>query len=89
VCAWLDRQAALHRWAPGRLVRAAAGAEFGTWLDRERGLSPVSVRCYCKQAKHFLAAIGGPELVSWTRAELSRLWWSIPATATAGQPRRW
>ena len=34
-------------------------AEFGTWLDRERGLSPVSVRCYCKQAKYFLAAIGG------------------------------
>jgi hypothetical protein len=20
-------------------------AEFGSWLDRERGLSPVSVRC--------------------------------------------
>ena len=29
-------------------------AEFGTWLDRERGLSPVSVRCYSKQAKAFL-----------------------------------
>src|SRR5512133_1071449 len=39
-------------------------AEFGTWLDRERGLSPVSVRCYCKQAKAFLAAIGGPGAVS-------------------------
>ena len=26
-------------------------AEFRTWLDRERGLSPVSVRCYSKQAK--------------------------------------
>jgi len=36
-------------------------AEFCTWLDRERGLSPVSVRCYCKQAKYFLAAIGGQE----------------------------
>ena len=35
-------------------------AEFCTWLDRERGLSPVSVRCYSKQAKAFLAAIGGP-----------------------------
>jgi hypothetical protein len=23
-------------------------AEFGSWLDRERGLSPVSVRCYSK-----------------------------------------
>jgi integrase/recombinase XerD len=38
-------------------------AEFGTWLDRERGLAPVSVRCYCKQAKHFLAVIGGPGAV--------------------------
>jgi hypothetical protein len=31
-------------------------AEFGTWLDRERGLSPVTVRCYCvvtrKRAGH-------------------------------------
>jgi site-specific recombinase XerD len=39
-------------------------AEFCTWLDRERGLSPVSVRCYSKQAKYFLAAIGGPGSVS-------------------------
>jgi integrase/recombinase XerD len=38
--------------------------EFGTWLDRERDLSLVSVRCYCKQAKYFLAAVGGPEAVS-------------------------
>jgi integrase/recombinase XerD len=39
-------------------------AEFCTWLDRERGLSPVSVRCYSKQAKAFLAAIGEPGAVS-------------------------
>ena len=39
-------------------------AEFRTWLDRERGLSPVSVHCYSKQAKAFLAAIGGPGAVS-------------------------
>jgi integrase/recombinase XerD len=39
-------------------------AEFRTWLDRERGLSPVSVRCYSKQAKYFLAAVGGPGAVS-------------------------
>jgi len=39
-------------------------AEFGTWLDRERGLSPVSVRCYSKQVKYFLAAVGGPGAVS-------------------------
>ena len=38
-------------------------AEFGRWLDRERGLSPVSVRCYSKQAKYFLAAAGGPGAV--------------------------
>jgi site-specific recombinase XerD len=38
--------------------------EFRTWLDRERGLSPVSVRCYSKQAKYFLAVIGGPGAVS-------------------------
>ena len=39
-------------------------AEFRTWLDRERGLSPVSVRCYSRQAKYFLAAVGGPGAVS-------------------------
>ena len=39
-------------------------AEFRTWLDRERGLSPVSVRCYFKQAKYFLAEAGGPGAVS-------------------------
>ena len=38
--------------------------EFRRWLDRERGLSPVSVRCYSKQAKYFLAAVGGPGAVS-------------------------
>jgi site-specific recombinase XerD len=38
-------------------------AEFRMWLDRERGLSPVSVRCYSKQAKYFLAAVGGPGAV--------------------------
>ncbi|HZD74141.1 MAG TPA: hypothetical protein VE776_09705 [Actinomycetota bacterium] len=38
-------------------------AEFRTWLDRERGLSPVSVRCYAKQAKYFLAVVGGPGAV--------------------------
>jgi hypothetical protein len=38
-------------------------AEFRTWLGRERGLSPVSVRCYCQQAKAFLTGLGGPEAV--------------------------
>ncbi|HTF08016.1 MAG TPA: site-specific integrase [Asanoa sp.] len=37
-------------------------AEFRTWLSRERGLSPVSVRCYVKQARPLLAALpGAPE----------------------------
>jgi len=39
-------------------------AEFRTWLDRQGGLSPVSVGCYSKQAKYFLAAVGGPGAVS-------------------------
>jgi site-specific recombinase XerD len=52
---------------PCRAQPAEGGAvlltEFGTWLDRERGLSPVSVRCYSKQVKYFLDAAGGPEAV--------------------------
>jgi integrase/recombinase XerD len=39
-------------------------AEFCGWLGRERGLSPVSVRCYAKQSKAFLAGIGGAGAVS-------------------------
>lgn len=39
-------------------------AEFRDWLDRERGLSPVSVRCYSKQSKAFLARVGGAGAVS-------------------------
>lgn len=38
--------------------------EFGTWLERQRGLAPESVRCYCNQAKAFLAGIGGAGAVS-------------------------
>jgi integrase len=46
-----------------RAVDASGGvvmllAEFATWLDRERGLSPASVRCYCVQAKAFLVGVG-------------------------------
>jgi len=68
-------------------------AEFCTWLDRERGLSPVSVRCYSKQAKYFLAAAGGPEavrsldagrvtafMVDWSR---DRNTWSAKAMVTS------
>jgi integrase/recombinase XerD len=38
-------------------------AEFTTWLDREQGVSPASVRCYCVQAKAFLVGVGGPDAV--------------------------
>ena len=50
--------------AGGDEAGTALLAEFRRWLDRERGLSPVSVRCYSKQAMYFLAAIGGPGAVS-------------------------
>jgi site-specific recombinase XerD len=50
--------------APAGEGRTRLLAEFRTWLGRERGLSPVSVGCYCKQAKAFLAVIGGPGAVS-------------------------
>jgi len=43
-------------------------AEFGTWLDPERDLSAVSVRCYSKQVKAFLVGIGGPGAVSGLNA---------------------
>ena len=39
-------------------------AEFRSWLGRERGLSPVSVQCYSKQSKAFLAWAGGAGAVS-------------------------
>src|SRR2546429_7601133 len=68
-------------------------ADFCTWLDRRRGLSPVSVRCYSKQAKYFLAAAGGPEavrsldagrvtafMVDWSRDRNS---WSAKAMVTS------
>ena len=39
---------------------AALLAEFRTWLDRKR-VCRRKVRCYGKQVKAFLAAIGGRE----------------------------
>jgi site-specific recombinase XerD len=68
-------------------------AEFRSWLDRERGLSPVSVRCYAKQSKAFLAGIGGAGavggldagkvtafMVGWTAG---RNTWSAKAMVTS------
>ena len=45
-------------WPVRRCWRSSAGGWTG-----ERGLSAVSVRCYCKQAKAFLTAVGGPAAV--------------------------
>ena len=39
---------------------AALLAEFGVWLTGERGLSPVTVRCYRKHARVFLAGLAEP-----------------------------
>jgi integrase/recombinase XerD len=39
---------------------AALVAEFGAWLAGERGLSAVTVRCYSKQARVFLAHLPDP-----------------------------
>jgi integrase/recombinase XerD len=39
---------------------AALLAEFGAWLAGERGLSAVTVRCYSKQARVFLAHLPEP-----------------------------
>jgi site-specific recombinase XerD len=39
---------------------AALLAEFGAWLAGERGLSPVTVRCYRQHARVFLAGLPEP-----------------------------
>ncbi len=41
-------------------VRSDLVLEFGGWLDRQRGLAPVTVHNYCGHAERFLAAL--PEL---------------------------
>jgi integrase/recombinase XerD len=65
-------------------------AEFRGWLDRERGLSPVSVRCYSKQSKAFLAGIGGAGAVSGLDAgKVPRSWWAGRRAAIGGRRRRW
>jgi integrase/recombinase XerD len=44
----------------GARPTAALLAEFGAWLAGERGLSAVTVRCYSKQARVFLAHLPEP-----------------------------
>jgi integrase/recombinase XerD len=57
------RDGARGMTSSGAAAGAALLAEFGVWLDRERGLSPSSVRCYCVQVKAFLTGVGGLEAV--------------------------
>ncbi|HEY3035172.1 MAG TPA: site-specific integrase [Streptosporangiaceae bacterium] len=59
----MERGEGARRAAAGDGNSAGLLAEFGTWLGRERGLSAMTVRCYSKQAKYFLAAVGGPGAV--------------------------
>ncbi|GAA5108976.1 tyrosine-type recombinase/integrase [Haloechinothrix salitolerans] len=38
--------------------------EFGGWLDRQRGLAPITVQNYCWHAEQFVAALPQPKQVS-------------------------
>ena len=38
--------------------------EFGGWLDRQRGLAPITIHNYCWHAEQFLAALPQPTQVS-------------------------
>jgi integrase/recombinase XerD len=38
--------------------------EFGWWLERQRGLAPITIRSYCWHAGQFLAALPQPAQVS-------------------------
>ena len=43
---------------------SAVLVEYGTWLDRQRGLAPITVNNYCWNVEQFLAALPGPVQVS-------------------------
>ena len=77
--------------APADEDSAVLLAEFRMWLDRERGLSPVSVRCYSKQAKAFLAAdrrAGSGERAGRGQGHCVH-GGRTPGTAIPGRRRRW
>jgi site-specific recombinase XerC len=38
--------------------------EFGEWLDRQRGLAPITINNYCWNVGQFLAALPQPTQVS-------------------------
>lgn len=48
-------------------------AEYGTWLDRQRGLAPISVNNYCWNVEQFLAALPGPAEVSMGLVDAGRV----------------
>jgi hypothetical protein len=67
--------------------RTALLAVFGPWLGRERGLSPVTVPCYSKQARYFLAPGGGPEAVaSLDAGKATACVWSSRITDSGSSP---
>ena len=39
-------------------------AEYGDWLDRQRGLAPITVHNYCWNVEQFLAALPLPTQLS-------------------------
>ena len=43
---------------------SAVLAEYGTWLDRQRGLAPITVDNYCWNVEQFLTALPGPAQVA-------------------------
>ncbi|MFK0297429.1 site-specific integrase [Streptomyces sp. NPDC090442] len=48
-------------------------ADYGAYLRGERGLAAESVRCYCGQARKFLAALPTPLEASLTRLDAARV----------------
>jgi integrase/recombinase XerD len=43
---------------------SAVLAEYGIWLDRQRGLAPITVDNYCWNVEQFLTALPGPAQVA-------------------------
>ena len=48
-------------------------AEYGTWLDRQRGLAPITVDNYCWNVKQFLATLPGPAQASMGLVDAGRV----------------
>ncbi len=48
-------------------------AEYGTWLNRQRGLAPITVDNYCWNVERFLAALPGPAQASMGLVDSGRV----------------